>query len=85
MLAGSLKMAAPTVNPAADVTSPKPSIASGPYTLDSGSPVKVASADVNEGMGKYDFSTSTLTLTVMQDAYATTYTSTVTVDVVSAP
>jgi hypothetical protein len=81
----SLTMSAPTVT-ADGTTSPSPSISTGaPYTIDGGSAVKVASAAVDSGMGKYDFSATTLTLTVPADAYAKTYQSTVTVDVVTAP
>lgn len=80
---GSLEMSEPTVS-ANGTTSPDPTVATGPYTIDNGA-VQVASADVDEGMGIYDFSATTLTLALPADVYADTYASTVTVSVVSAP
>lgn len=82
--ASSLEMSAPTVA-ANGTTSPVPSITPGPYTLDGGSAVKIASAAVNTGMGSYDFTATTLTLTVPPRAYARTYRSDVTISVASAP
>lgn len=83
---GSLSMAAPTVA-ANGTTSPAPTITAGPYTLDGGGAIKIASAAVDTGMGKYDFTTgvSKLTLTVPSSAYAKTYRSDLTVSVVAGP
>jgi len=81
----SLTMSAPTVA-ANGTTSPNPSIASGPYTLDSGSAFSIASADTDEGMGVYDVSTTTLTLSLPPaTTYAAPYRSTVTISVITAP
>lgn len=82
--ASSLALSAPTV--AADGTSSAaPSITSGPYTIDAGSAVKVASAAADAGMGKFDFSASTLTLSVPASSYAKTYRSDVTVSLNTGP
>jgi hypothetical protein len=82
----SLSLAAPTV--AADgTTSAAPSITAGPYNVDAGSAVKIASAAVDAGMGKYDFTQAAtpLTLSIPSSAYAKTYRSTVTVSTVTGP
>jgi hypothetical protein len=84
LAAGSLEMSEPTVA-ANGTNSPEPDIAAGPYVIDGDSAVSIASAALDEGMGAYDFSASTLTLTVPADAYAATYLSTVTISVVTAP
>lgn len=84
---GSLKLSAPTVT-ADGTTSAAPSITAGPYTLDAvaaGSAVKIASAAVDTGMGKYNFSATTMTLSVPVSAYAKTYRSDVTVTLATAP
>ena len=47
--------------------------------------MKIASAATDEGMGKFDFSATTLTLALPADVYADTYNSTITISVVSAP
>lgn len=83
LAAGSLSMSQPTVA-ANGTSSPDPTVASGPYTIDNGA-VEIASADVDEGMGTYDFGATTLTLSVPASAYADTYASTVTISVVTAP
>jgi hypothetical protein len=81
----SLTMSAPTVTQDG-TTSPNPTITGGaPYTIDSGSAIKIASAAVDEGMGKYDFSATTLTVNVPASAYARTYRSDLTVSAVSGP
>ena len=81
---GSLSMAEPTV--AQDgTTSASPSITSGPYTIDDASAVKIASAATDTGMGKYDFSSTTFTLSIPAKTYATTYRSDVTVSVTTGP
>ena len=81
---GSLTMSAPTVA-SPDTLSPDPTINTGPYTIDVASPVTIASAAIDTGMGNYDFSATTLTLSLPADVYADTYTSTVTLTAVSAP
>jgi hypothetical protein len=81
---GSLKMSEPTVQ-ANGTGSPDPGITSGPYTLDGGSAVSIASADTDEGMGIYDFSATTLTLSLPANVYADAYASTVTISAVTAP
>lgn len=80
---GSLSMSQPTVA-SPNTASPDPTIATGPYTIDNGA-VEIASAAIDEGMGTYDFSATTLTLALPADVYADVYASTVTVSVVSAP
>jgi len=85
LAAGSLSMSQPTVG-ANGTTSPDPSIVGlVPYILDSGSAVNVASAALDEGMGTYDFSATTLTLSLPADVYADAYESTVTISIVSGP
>ncbi len=88
----SLKLPVPRV--AADgTTSPSPSISIAQATaIDASSAVKIASAAVNEGMGKYDFDDGTaaagipLTLTLKPaTTYAVTYASTATITLASAP
>ncbi len=91
----SLLMAPPTVACASNQTcsgragKPTVSIASN-TAVDSGSAVKVASAAVNTGMGTYNFTPGTigggnLQLAVPSYAYASTYSSTLTVSIVSGP
>lgn len=80
----SLSQAQPTV--AQDgTTSASPSITAGPYTIDSGSAVQIASAALNTGMGKYDFSATSLTVSIPASTYARTYRSELTVTVASGP
>lgn len=81
---GSLTLSAPTVA-ANGTTSTAPTITAGPYTIDSGAAVKIASAAVDTGMGAYDFSATTMTLSIPASAYAKTYRSDVTVTVASTP
>ena len=72
----------------ADATSSAlPSITAGPYTIDSGSSVQLASAAADgTGMGSYTFSQGgSLTLSVPASAYARTYRSDMTVSVNSGP
>jgi hypothetical protein len=81
---GSVVMANPTVaknNPSSGAV---PTITAGTLTID-GPAVKIASAAVGNGMGSFRFTPSTLTLSVPASAYAGTYTSTVTVSVVTGP
>lgn len=80
----SLSMPQPTVA-ANGTSSAVPTITSGPYTIDSGSAVKIASAAADAGMGAYNFSPEDLTLSIPANAYATTYRSEVTVSAVSGP
>lgn len=80
----SLSLPASTVA-SPNTTSPDPSITAGPYLIDSASAVKVASAAANEGMGKYDFSAATLTLSLPASVYAANYRSDVTLSVVTGP
>jgi WxL domain surface cell wall-binding len=82
--ASSLSMPAPTVA-ANGTTSGSPSIIPGPYTIDSGSAVKIASAATNNGMGRYDFTDGNLSLSIPSNAVAARYRSDVTVSVVSGP
>lgn len=81
----SLSQAQPTV--AQDgTTSPSPSITAGPYTIDTGAgAVQIASAAAGNGMGKYDFSATNLTVSIPSSTYAKTYRSDLTVSVVSGP
>ncbi len=84
----SLKLTAPTVGPAAGTTSASPSVAAGPTTIDSGGTggaVSIASAALNTGMGTYNFTATTMTLSVPASAYAATYRSDVTITVASTP
>lgn len=80
----SLSLSAPTAT-ADGTTSTAPSVTAGPYTIDAGSAVKIASAATDTGMGKYDFSATTLTLSVPASAYAKTYKSAVTVTLNTGP
>lgn len=80
----SLSLPASTVA-SPNTTSPDPSITAGPYLIDSASAVKVASAAANEGMGEYDFSAATLTLSLPASVYAANYRSDVTLSVVTGP
>jgi WxL domain surface cell wall-binding len=81
---GSLQMSAPTVS-AQGTQSPLPIVTSGPYTIDAGSPAKIADAAFQTGMGKYSFGATTLTLSLPADIHADTYTSTVTLTVAAGP
>lgn len=80
----SLALSAPTVS-ADGTTSTAPSVTAGPYIIDAGSAVKIASAAADTGMGKFDFSATTLTLSVPASAYAKTYRSDVTVSLNTGP
>lgn len=81
----SLRMPAPMVT-ANGTSSPPPTIEPGaPWAIDVAAAVKIASAAVDTGMGRYDFGSVSLSLTVPASAYAKTYRSDVTVSVVSGP
>ncbi len=82
--AGGMSLSAPSVT-ADGTSSPTPTVSTGPYTIDGGSAVKIASAATGEGMGTYDFGASTITLAVPANAYAKTYRSDITVSLVSGP
>jgi hypothetical protein len=84
LAASSLKLSQSSVS-SPDTTSADPTIVTGPYTIDSGTAVKVASAAANTGMGAYTFSAPTLTVSLPADVYAGAYRGTVTVSVVSGP
>jgi len=78
---GSLKMSAPTVAGPGTL----PTVVVGPYIIDLAGPFQIASAAASTGLGAYIFSATTLTLAIPAYAYAGTYTSAVTISVVSAP
>lgn len=82
----SLSLANATVA-AVDTTSAVPTMTAGSYSLTS-TAVKIASAAVDTGMGKYDISFAAgndLTLSVPASAYARTYRSDVTLTLASTP
>jgi hypothetical protein len=82
----SISMTAPSVAKIDSSSGNAPSITADPYVIDSGSAVKISSAAADgTGMGSYTFGGTTLTLHVLANAYAGTYTSTVTVSVISGP
>lgn len=80
---GSLKMSAPIATTSGPGASP--TISDGPYTLDSSQPLQIASAPAGTGLGAYNFSATTLSLTIPSDSYAGTYNSTITISVVAGP
>jgi hypothetical protein len=83
---GSLIMSRPAV--VADGTaSPAPTvdIPAGGTAFDTTSPITVATAAANTGLGTYDFGSTTLILTIPAAAYAAEYHSTVTISLVSGP
>lgn len=85
----SISMPAPTVAKADSTSGNVPSIVAGPYLIDNASAVKISSAALDasagNGMGSYTYTPGNLTLSVPANAYAGTYTSTVTVSVVTGP
>jgi hypothetical protein len=85
----SISMPAPTVAKADATSGNVPTIATGPYLIDNATAVKISSAAVDattgNGMGSYTYTPGNLTLSVPANAYAGTYTSTVTVSVVTGP
>lgn len=85
LAANSLEMPTPAVT-ADGTTSTAPSVMPGPHRIDTTGAVKIASAAPDTGMGKYNFTLANpLKLTVPANAYAVTYRSSVTMDVVSGP
>jgi hypothetical protein len=83
LAAGSLSTPALTVA-SPSTGSADPTMATGPYVLDNGA-LQIASAALDTGMGTYDFSAATLTLALPADVFAGTYSSTITISVLTAP
>ena len=82
----SISMPAPTVAKIANSSGNLPSLTSGPYPIDHASAVKITSAAADgTGMGSYTYTPGALTLSIPANTYAGTYTSTVTVSVVTGP
>ena len=82
----SVSMPQPSVTKGTPQSTGLPTIMSGPYTIDSASAIKMASAAADgSGEGSYIFTPGLLTLSVPANTYAGTYTSTVTVSVISGP
>ena len=82
----SISMPAPTVANIDSTSGSTPSITTGPYLIDNASAVKITSAAADgTGMGSYTYTPGSLTLSIPANAYAGTYTSTVTVSVVTGP
>jgi len=82
LAAGSLTMSAPTVD-SPNTSSPDPT-GLGAYVIDNGA-ATIATAAIDAGMGTYDFSQTTMTLAIPADVKAASYTSTVTLSVVTGP
>jgi hypothetical protein len=83
---GSVSMPQPNVAKSTPQSTALPAIMSGPYAIDGISAVKIASAAADgSGEGSYIFTPGLLTLSVPASTYAGTYTSTVTVSVISGP
>lgn len=80
----SLTMPAPTVTVASGNTAPVIQ-AGAPWAIDAASAVKIASAALDTGMGKYDFGAVTLSLSIPASSYAKTYRSDVTFSAVTGP
>lgn len=81
---GSLQLSEPTVGAQDTTSSTPPSVSAGPFVID-GSAATIASAVSGQGMGVYDFTATTMTLSLPASVYAGSYTSTVTISVVSTP
>ncbi|HEX4776392.1 MAG TPA: WxL domain-containing protein [Acidimicrobiia bacterium] len=84
LASGSVDTKAPVVVADAGTTSPVPT-ASDALGVDDGAAHKVLSAALNQGMGVYLVSPRPFVLHVPADAYAATYTTTATIDLVTAP
>ena len=84
-----VSMATATVAKLDDTSSTPPTMTAGPYTLDAGSAVKIASAAADgTGMGSYTITpggNNGVSLTVDADSYAKTYRSDVTVTLATGP
>jgi hypothetical protein len=77
--AGSLSMSPPTVFPAG------PSAAAGPVVIDNGVAAQIARCEPGAGQGIYEFSATTLTLTVPAAIYAGLYSSSISLSVAAGP
>ena len=83
---GSISMPQPSVAKGTPQSTALPTIFAGPYLIDGVSSIKIASAASDgSGQGSYVFTPGPLTLSVPAKTYAGTYTSTVTVSVISGP
>jgi hypothetical protein len=83
---GSLSMTQPSVAKVDESSSAVPLAENGSYAIDLGSAVQIASADVGEGMGSYRFVfPGPLTVRIGSGAHPGTYSSTITILVVSGP
>jgi hypothetical protein len=82
---GSLLMSVPTVTANGTDSTPPTINPTVPFLIDNASAALVATAGADEGMGKYDFSATTLTLALPAAVYADAYDSSVTISVVAAP
>lgn len=80
---GSVSMSAPEVT-ANGTPSPAPTVGAGPFVIDD-AVASIASAAAGDGLGTYDFTATTLTLSLPPDVYAGAYASVVTISVVNAP
>lgn len=81
----SMSLPASTVTALNGTTSAVPTVNAGPFAIDNGAAVEVASAALDTGMGEYEFSAQTLTLSVPAHVYAKQYRSDVTLSVVTGP
>jgi hypothetical protein len=83
---GSVSMPQPSVAKGSPLSTGLPTMLAGPYLIDGVSSIKIASAaNDGGGQGSYIFTPGPLTLNVPAKTYAGTYTSTVTVSVISGP
>jgi hypothetical protein len=83
---GSISMPQPSVVKGTPQSTGLPTILTGPWAIDSAGAIKIASAAADgSGQGSYIFTTGLLTLSVPANTYAGTYTSTVTVSVITGP
>ena len=83
--AGSLRMTAPTVTPRGVLATPPAVHPGAPWQIDVATAVKIASESAVTSAGVYDFSSTSLALTIPPSAYAATYRSDVTLSVTSGP
>jgi large repetitive protein len=83
---GSISMPQPTVAKGSPQSTALPTMLPGPYLIDGVSTIKIASAaSGGSGQGSYVFTPGPLTLNVPAKTYAGTYTSIVTVSVITGP
>ena len=80
LAASSLSVTAPTAT-AVGTSGPAPTVASGPFVIDTVGAVTVATAAVGDGMGTYDFASSVMSLSLPADVHADVYSSIVTITV----